>query len=412
MFDFDSLTTHAKGVGVTDEELEKVKLAAEALPYIETRRSTGGKGIHLYCYFDGAGVPTDNHTEHAALARCVLGMMTAATGFDFASQIGCCGGVMWIWARKMSAENGGLQIITPATKTLSVSDLPANWHDHVEVVTKKRSKVRVNEVADDDLDPFEALASSRKIIPLDDSHKAQIEALMQSGFTTLWITDHWLLQTHACALAKLMSEADLKLIGYFKTISEGRNPGSPNCFLFPLPKGAWKVYRFSPGIAEAETWTQDGNGWTTCYFNRTPDLSVAAKANGGIEDPEKGGYVFPSAAPALEAAKALGQKIALMDAMMDRETQLKSGRDGRLVVQIEKRDDDKMPGWLLKKDKWVRIRLATVLGETENAFRTAGPVVLWPSKANTFRLLRDARECCSARNAERMKPQAEVPASA
>jgi hypothetical protein len=109
-------------------------------------------------------------------------MMTAATGFDFASQIDCCGGVMWIWARKMSAENGGLQIITSATKTLSVSDLPANWHDHVEVVTKKRSKVRVNEVADDDLDPFEALASSRKIIPLDDSHKAQIEALMRSGF--------------------------------------------------------------------------------------------------------------------------------------------------------------------------------------------------------------------------------------
>jgi hypothetical protein len=57
-----------------------------------------------------------------------------------------------------------------------------------------------------------------------------------------------------------------------------------------------------------------------------------------------------------------------------------------------------------------RIRLATVLGETENAFRTAGPVVLWPSKANTFRLLRDARECCSARNAARLNPQT-MPAS-
>ena len=32
--------------------------------------------------------------------------------------------------------------------------------------------MRVNEIAEDDLDPFEALASSRKIIPLDDSHKA------------------------------------------------------------------------------------------------------------------------------------------------------------------------------------------------------------------------------------------------
>ena len=356
-FDFDSLTTHARGVGVTDEELEKIKLAAEALPYVETRRSTGGSGVHLYVYFDAAGVPTDNHTEHAALARCVLGMMSSDTGFDFASQIDCCGGVMWLWHRKMTAENGGLSLVKPATKTLSVADLPANWRDHVEVVTKKRTKVRVNEVADEDLDPFEALASSRKIIPLDDSHKAQIEALMRSGYTTLWISDHHLLQSHTCALDKLMQEeaGDLHLIGYFQTISEGRNPGSPNCFLFPLPNGAWKVYRFSPGVAEAETWTQDGNGWTTCYFNRTPDLSVAAKAHGGVEDPDKGGYVFDHATQALEAAEALGQKIDLLDAMMGRETRLASHRDGRLVVQIEKLEGEKLPGWLAKKDKWVRI---------------------------------------------------------
>ena len=125
-FDFDSLTFHAKGVGVTDEELEKVKLAAEALPYVETRKSTGGGGIHLYVYFDAAGVPTKNHTEHAALARCVLGMMSSDTGFDFASAIDCCGGIMWIWATKMTAENGGLSLIHPASKELSVSDLPSN----------------------------------------------------------------------------------------------------------------------------------------------------------------------------------------------------------------------------------------------------------------------------------------------
>ena len=156
-FDFDSLTTHANGVGITDEELEKVKLAAEALPYVETRKSTGGKGIHLYVYFDAAGIPTANHTEHAALARCILGMMSSDTGFDFASQIDCCGGVMWIWHRKMTAENGGLALTKDATKTLSVADLPANWRDHIEVVQKKRSKVRVNGVTEEDSDPFEKL---------------------------------------------------------------------------------------------------------------------------------------------------------------------------------------------------------------------------------------------------------------
>ena len=72
-------------------------------------------------------------------------------------------------------------------------------------------------------------------------------------------------------------------------------------FSFPLPRGAWKVYRFSPGITEAETWNQDGNGWTTCYFNRLPDLSTAAKAHGGTEDPDKiGQYVFSKATEALK----------------------------------------------------------------------------------------------------------------
>jgi hypothetical protein len=32
----------------------------------------------------------------ASLARCVLGLMSAETGFDFAADIDVCGGIMWI----------------------------------------------------------------------------------------------------------------------------------------------------------------------------------------------------------------------------------------------------------------------------------------------------------------------------
>ena len=111
---------------------------------------------------------------------------------------------MWIWHRKMTAENHGLTLIKPATKVLAVADLPANWRDHIEVVTRKRRKVRVNEVTDDDSWTLRGPGFvSRKIIPLDDSHKAQIEALQRSGYTTLWIADHHLLQTHTCALQGL-----------------------------------------------------------------------------------------------------------------------------------------------------------------------------------------------------------------
>jgi hypothetical protein len=357
-YDFDALTGHAQGIGVEEKELEKVKRAACALPYVEVRRSTGGGGIHLYVYLDEAGVPTANHTEHAALARCILGMMSAEVGFDFASAIDACGHVMWIWHRKVSAENHGLEIIKPAEKRLSLADLPANWRSHIEVVRGRRTKVRINEVAEDDMDPFEALASSRKIVPLDDSHKAQIEALMRSGFTTLWVADHHLLQTHTVALRDLLEGPEgkaLRLVGILKTISEGRDRGTPNCFLFPLPDGAWRVYRFSPGVAEAETWTQDGQGWTTCYFNRYPDLKTACTLLGGVER-EQGGYVFASAESAIQAAKSLGQELKLDGVPEGRKVTLKAHKDGRLVAEIERaKNDPVLEGWDNKKGKYVRV---------------------------------------------------------
>lgn len=357
-FDFDAITNHAKGVGIDDAQLEKVKAAACALPYVEVRRSTGGSGIHLYCYFADDGIPTNNHTEHAALARCILGMMSADTSFDFASQIDAAGHVMWIWHRKMTVENRGLEIIKPHTKALTLTDLPANWRDHIAVVKGQRSKVRVNQITDEDQDPFEVLASSRKLVPLDSSHKAHIEALMRSGYTTLWIADHHLLQTHTCALQGLMEEEeDLKLVGIFKTISEGRDKGNPNCFLFPLPNGAWRVYRFSPGIAEADTWTQDGQGWTTCYFNRYPTLASACKMLGGLEDETGGGFVFEDQQAAIKAAEALGQKLELAPGVSGRKVTLKPHKDGRLIVHVERAQDDGplLPGWLAKKTTWVRV---------------------------------------------------------
>jgi hypothetical protein len=359
-FDFDAITGHAKGIGVSDAQLAEVCEAAKALPYVETRLSTSGKGIHLYVYFNAEGVPTANHTEHAALGRCILGMMSADTGFDFASQIDACGHVMWLWHTKMTTENQGLSLVKPATKALTVADLPANWRDHIEVVTRRRSKIRVNGVSDEALDPFEALASARRIIPLDESHKAVIQALTESGYSTLWVQDHHLLQTHTKALQDLIDEPttrnDLGLIGYFRTNSQGRDKGTPNCFLFPLLNGGWKVYRFSPGINEAETWTQDGNGWTTCYFNRLPDFDTACKAHGGLKDPDAGGFVFDTATAAASAAEALGQKIEIDKEWHGRESRLKISKDGKLAVYIQrdKDEDKKIEGWLAKKDKWVR----------------------------------------------------------
>lgn len=357
-FDFDSLTAHAVGVGISAEDLAAVRDAAKKLPYVQVRRSTGGAGLHLYVYFGEAGVPTANHTEHAALARCVLGMMSSETGFDFASQIDCCGSVLWIWHRKMTEENRGLELIKPHDKGITVADLPVNWKDHIEVVTRRRSKVRVSGIKDENLDPFDALASARKLVPLDASHKALIEGLMRSGFTTIWVPDHHLLQTHTKALQNLMdnpeARKELGLVGVFKTASEGNDPGNPNCFLFPLVGGVWKVYRFSPGIHEVGTWEQDGEGWTTCYFNRSPDLSIAARAMGGAEMANNGGFLFDSAAEAQQVVAALGEKLDLPEDLLSCQTQLKKNKDGRLVVSLKQDHRGIRPdkGWIAKRGGW------------------------------------------------------------
>ena len=364
-FDIDSLLSHAAGVGISQEELEKVKEAACALPYVEVRRSTGGTGLHLYVSL--AGIPTANHTEHAALARCILGMMSSETGFDFASQIDACGGVMWVWHRKMTAENHGLEMVKAAKKKLSDNDLPANWKDHVEVVTRQRAKVRIA-IDSKDQEPFDALATSHRSIPLDASHKAVIDELARSGFSTVWIPDYHLLQTHTKALQNLIDDPDkrteLKLKGYFQTNSEGRNPGSCNCFAFPLEDGAWRVYRFSPGTHEDETWEQDGNGWTNCYFNQPPNLSMAAKSGGGVEAPNNGGYVFATAEDAAAVISVLGKPVNIPDELRQREARLKTQKDGRLVLSIKKEADDLTPqGWISEKGKLTRVSQCQTRGK-------------------------------------------------
>ena len=353
-FDFDAITGHARGVGIEEDQLAEVQQAAEALPFVEVRKSTGGKGIHLYTLLDS--IPTQNHTEHAALARCILGLMSSETGFDFSRQIDCCGSVMWFWHRKMTMENKGLALLKPAEKILGVDDLPTNWKDHIEVVSGRRTKVRVNSLPDDEQDPFDQLASARRTIPLDEIHKDTIDELARSGFSTVWVQDHHLLQTHTCAFQMLSQDKEikdkLKLKGFFITNSRGSDPASPNCFAFPLLNGAWKLYRFGQGINEDATWQQDGEGWTTCMFNHDPDFMTASRALGGAELADNKGYQFDSAKRALEVARTLGSPdVVLEDKYLFREAVLRPSKDGRLVMRITKEQDEPKPG-----EGWAKIR--------------------------------------------------------
>ena len=59
-FDFDSLINHKDGI--TDEEMTRIKNLCYEIDYICVLKSTSGKGLHLYLFFDEP-FDTENHNE-------------------------------------------------------------------------------------------------------------------------------------------------------------------------------------------------------------------------------------------------------------------------------------------------------------------------------------------------------------
>jgi hypothetical protein len=344
-FDVDSITSHAEGVGISDEDMARVREAVQALPYVEVRRSTGGKGLHLYVYLD---VQTNNHTEHAALARYVLGLMSSQCGFNFASHVDCCGSVMWVWHRKMNGSRG-LERLKPSEKTLEESDLPANWKEHVAVISKR--KIKQEGVSEEQEGEFETLAGSRRVVPLDEQHKATIDELMRLGYSTVWVAEYHLLQTHTKALQDLYEVGGVQ--GVFKTISEGRDKATCNCFGFPTDNGGWHFYRFSPGTAEAETWSQDGQGWTNCYYNQPVTFEIAAKLAGGMLT-NKDKYVFADPDALKKACELVGGKLDIPPELAGRESRVNI-KGKYAVASVKKYAQDYTPaGWVPEKGYFIK----------------------------------------------------------
>jgi len=366
-FDFDEITSHAPGTGITDEQLEEVKNKACKLDYVEVIRSTGGKGLHLYVWFAPDSRPrTRNHNEHAALARSMLGKLSTDAGFDFGSHLDVCGSVLWTAHRKMTVSNHGFQSIKKATNLLTADHVPPNWRDHLDVIGGKTTKVRVVGVNEDgreinDQDPLTDLTSAHTKTPLDDVHKAIINDLELTGGTCVWVPDHHLLQTHTACIKQVhtkWAESGHPMRGFFDTSSKGANLTKPNCFCIPGPDGSFSVFRFGKGTCEHALWTQDSEGWTWTNLNKSPTLSEAAVAVGGVEEEGCKGFYFDETVNAVAAVKAIGSEITLPEGnkYAGRPTTLRRNKDGRLVVELEKYNGDTgFESWIEKKNKWVKL---------------------------------------------------------
>lgn len=354
-FDFDAITGHSDlhKAKLTSAELDEVRKSASEVEWVTVRRSTSGSGLHLYVFLDN--VPTATHTEHAALARSILGLLSATTGFDFNSKVDACGSNMWVWHRKMLNTNG-LQLIKLGTR---LHEVPLNWRDHIAVISNRSQKVRSKYLDDKQQESFEQLAGQRTLSALDEEHKALITWLDENKAAWWWDQDHHMLVTHTYHLKEAMPALAIK--GIFDTLATGKDRGADiNCFLFPLRGGAWTVRRYSKGVAEHESWFQDNSGWTKCFYNREPDLLSAARSAGGKEN-DRGHFVFTHAEMAQSALLTMGTDLQIPSVMMGHETIVRPHKDGRrVVIEMERRENDphdKMQDWLLdkKKKNWVRI---------------------------------------------------------
>lgn len=356
-FDFDSITSHGAGLSAT--ELAEVEKQAYSVPWLTIRKSTSGNGLHVYVFLDPF-ISTANHNEHAALARSILGTMAALTGFDFNTKVDICGGNLWCWHKKMLPSGGeGLKLIH---RGYNLHDVSPNWRDHVAVVKGSKKKVKPNfdklgnsTDLDTTEDAFDTLTSSSIKIKLDVNHIKLIKYLQENNLPADWQQDNNLLVTHTSALKRAHIELCLK--GIFETIAVGKEQGDINCFCFPMRGGGWSIRRFTPGVREHETWEQDSSGWTKTYFNLVPSLPIAARSAEGIEAPS-GGYSFRTAEQAAKAAALVGIDLELPNFVLSRRTQLKTHKDGRLVVEMtrEKEDDHrKLNNWLEDKTLWKRI---------------------------------------------------------
>lgn len=355
-FDFDAMSGHSDkhAKKLTAEELQEIKDRIKDIPWCSLRRSTSGKGLHLYVHV--TPVPTSNHTEHAALARAILGMISSITRYDFSIKVDVCGGNMWVWHRKMIGTDG-LSLIKDQDYILE--EVPPNWREHIKVASGSRRKSLpgfINEKSDAERF-FEELVNKSDRVPLDEDHSKLMDWLRDNKTNSWWDADHWMLVTHTYHLKEAHQTLGLK--GLYQTTSEGSDLNTQNVFGFPMRNGAWSFRRYTPGVAEAPTWDQDGKGWTRCYYNRQPDFKTAAKAFGGIEN-AKGGFWFKHVSEAIKAAKLLGARIEVPIWINSRPTILREHRDGRIMLDIEQQQGDvnqpePLIGWLCEKKHYTRI---------------------------------------------------------
>jgi hypothetical protein len=340
-FDIDSIINHKSGL--SEELLNEVTIKLRNLPYITLLKSTSGKGLHAYVFFD---VPptTNNRFEHMALARSVLNYMSADVGFNFNSTVDCCGMVLWVYHKKGEGTDG--LVLLKQGENFLASKIPPNWKDHVAVCSLNKKRTHSGNHS------LETMTSNLKFSSIDEAHNKIIKWMLDNAERTCyWESDYNMLVCHTYDLK--LCHAKLSLVGLYDTLSEGTDTNQ-NCFAFPVAHGGFIVRRYGKGVGEHPLWVTDPDGNTKIYFNLPPSFDMAVSRTGGTET-SKGEMIFSCPQDGCAALRDLGITLNLPDWTKGRRFGILRKKDKLLLKLARHNTDVGLPGWVSEKDSWERV---------------------------------------------------------
>jgi hypothetical protein len=282
--DIDSTDGHAETTTTNEQsDIERIIGRLEALDYVTIVRSTGGKGIHVYVFFDPNNLPASrNHHEHTLVARKTLELISQDIDFPLKDHVDCVGSVFWIWASKSPADHNGFELVKEGTYLDS---------GRIAGIELPQPSVRAHGNTD-----FE-------VVDLDEDHKRIIEAIAAQPYYFQVRPDMNLFHAHTCAIRDAIA-AGLDVRGTFETNSNGDDPNTANCFLAPQTNGVFRVYRFGQSQHEPN-WTF-ANGKNFCFLN--DDESLQEIVSGFAEKYKSGEYLLTPGGVA-ELCEALGEPL-------------------------------------------------------------------------------------------------------
>jgi hypothetical protein len=332
--EWDAQTGHSEKFkkGLTPDQLEEVRQKLWPIPWLEIRKSTSGKALHVWGEL-AEPIPTADRAEHAAIARAMLKVMSDLANYDF-SNCDACGRIMWLWGRKMIGTQG-LKRLKPAEVSIPPDLVPANWRDYL--IQPKGAKPAHARGYSPELEEFyKAVGSTYPQVPRDDQHEALITCLAKIGASHSWDQDRWLLQV--CAADLKRAHQALGLRGYFDTLSQGTEP---NTFLSPRPNGAWLAVRHGPRTQEHSSWDHSDQ-WTKVDFNVALTFDGACRAKQATE--LENGWQLDAVADAKWVVEQTCT-TSLPD-LPERAVILKrSKQKGKLVAEVERHGRETYRGW-------------------------------------------------------------------